>query len=364
MRRIPLRQVKPGMVVGRDILDSLGNVLLGKGVTLTLRYIKRLEEIEVTYIDIYDKYLEDVEIPELLTEKTKNMAMKAITDVMGSIKLGNLTDTFNLKASVNNIIDEIISDPNVTVGLSDIRTTDNYTFAHCVNVSALSVLTGISLGYNKTELYDLGLGAILHDVGKIKIPKEIIDKPAKLTHEEMKVMELHTQHGFDIVRKELGLSSVAAHIAFQHHERYDGSGYPRGLKGNEIHKYARVAVIADVYDAITADRIYRKSFLPHQAVEYILAMSNTQFDFELAKTFVKRISIFPIGTYVVLTTGERGLVLKTNVEFPTRPVVRVVYNNVGNLLDKPVDVDLSSYPKVLIESVWEDFDPQNYVSNI
>ena len=155
---------------------------------------------------------------------------------------------------VDQIIDELLADLSVLVNLTDIRTFDDYTFASLSNVSVLAIMTGITMGYNDLQLKELGVGAILHDLGKIRIDKSILSKTGELSKEEYEEVKRHPVYGFEILRQYQDVSLLSANVAFQHHERWDGSGYPRGLSGENILEYARIVAACDVYDALLADR--------------------------------------------------------------------------------------------------------------
>jgi HD-GYP domain-containing protein (c-di-GMP phosphodiesterase class II) len=222
-----------------------------------------------------------------------------------------------------------------------------------VNVAVLSVMTGISLGYNELKLRDLGVGALLHDLGKVKIDERIYNKPGSLTSEEFDTIKLHTTYGFEMLQSMKSVNILCAHVAFQHHERFDGQGYPRGMKGKEIHDFARIVSLADVYDALTADRPYRRALRPYHAVEYLNSMGGTQFDPDLTKAFVEHIAIYPVGSYVNLNTKQKAIVVSVNKPNKTRPVVRVLTDIDGNPTT-PFELDLSTAPTLFINGFIEE----------
>jgi HD-GYP domain-containing protein (c-di-GMP phosphodiesterase class II) len=271
-----------------------------------------------------------------------------------------IADLKKVTKSVNHIIDELLTNPKVLVNLTDIRSHDNYTFAHCTNVCVLSVLTGITLGLNQLQLKELGVGAILHDIGKITISKNILNKPAKLTDDEFALVKEHSTSGFELTRKIEGISTLSAHIPFQHHEKVDGTGYPRGLKGKEIHLYAKIAAVADVFDALVADRVYRHAFSTHEASEVIAHGANVYFDKTITHAFLKNIAIFPIGSLVRLNTGEIAVVVDVNRELHTRPIVKIISGPDKLAQGKGAELDLCKYPTVLIEKLIKPEDPEYF----
>jgi HD-GYP domain-containing protein (c-di-GMP phosphodiesterase class II) len=205
----------------------------------------------------------------------------------------------------------------------------------------LSLITGIGLGYNPLRLKDLGTGALLHDIGKLRIPGEILKKPSQLTVEEFEEIKRHTVYGYEILKDNQKVSMISAFIAFGHHERYDGSGYPLQLRGENIHQCARIVAAADVFDALSSDRVYRKKLRTHEVIEYIISLGSRHFDPEIVRSFIKYIAIYPVGTGVMLSTGERGQVVRVNKAVPTKPVVRVVFDSANERVDNSPEIDLS-----------------------
>jgi putative nucleotidyltransferase with HDIG domain len=204
----------------------------------------------------------DVEVPEVLSEKTKKMALQTIKEQFSRIYKKETSERQNVNIqSFQNVIKSILEDLQSFSGtltvMTDLCSHDEYTFKHSLNVTVYSLILAMADHYSERQLLEIGLGAILHDVGKLSVPKEIIQKPGKLTDEEFDVIKAHTTNGFNILRKIHEVSLPAAHCAYQHHERFNGCGYPRGLKGEEIHQYARIMAVADVFDALTSERSYR-----------------------------------------------------------------------------------------------------------
>ncbi|MFA6808906.1 MAG: HD-GYP domain-containing protein, partial [Eubacteriales bacterium] len=191
---------------------------------------------------------------------------------------------------------------------------------------------------------------IMHDIGKTMISRDIINKKGRLKEEEYAEIKKHCLFGFDVIRKNRDFSLHSAHVALQHHEQWLGTGYPRGIKGEDIHEYGRIAAVADVYDALTSVRPYRGAMQPYEAYEYIVAQSGYQFDPEIVRIFMKCVAVYPLGTGVLLSNGQRGNVIRQNPGFSTRPVVRVIYQG-DEPLDNPVDYDLAKHLSLMITKV-------------
>lgn len=345
MQKISITNLQPGMIVARHIYNSDGLLLLNAGSELTECFIRRLDKIGVNSIYIKTSYLDDTtEIPEIVCDETRQKAVKLVHKSFETLKVSARINIGEFVLAADCIVDEITQNRQAMVHLTDIRTHDNYTFGHSVNVCVLSTITGLQLGYTKPKLKTLALGSLLHDAGKAFVPLEILNKPGRLTDEEMTVMRKHTEIGFDIIRKQFDeIPLLAAHVAFQHHEKQNGKGYPRGLNGDSIHEYAKIAAIADVYDAVTADRPYRGRMPAHEAYELVVSLANSHFDPEILTTFLNNIAIYPIGSFIALNTGEIAIVTDVIPKLPTRPIVKVIMDESGTPLTEPYELNLTNH---------------------
>lgn len=353
MQRISVTRLVPGMKAARNVFDADGRVLVAAGVVLKNSYINRLKELGVGSVYIQADELPAVEIPEVIKEETRIKAVQVVKNTFQSFRT---TKQINFKQFVEiaaTIVEEIMGSGDTLLHLSDIRTYDDYTFSHSVNVCILSVLMGSSKNYDMNRLKDLALGALLHDVGKVLVPIEILNKPGRLTLEEFSVVKNHAELGFELLRKQQDqVPLLACHVAYQHQEKFDGSGYPRQLKGDQIHEYARIAAIADVYDALTSDRPYRKGLLPHEAYEIMMASGNTHFEMDLLQKFFNKIAIYPLGSIVRLNTGDIGIVTDVIPDLPTRPKVQIITNRSGEVIKKLKEINLVEQLTVFVEQVF------------
>lgn len=349
MRRLSVQQLKEGMVVARTIYDGDARVLLHAGIILDDLYIKRLQELGIISIYVNDALTKDIHIPEVISETTRLKVIKEIKDNFANLENNRKLNVRSVKKLVDNILDELLQNHRVLIHLTDIRTFDDYTFAHSVNVAILSIMTGITLGYHDLKLKELGLGALLHDIGKTKIGIDILNKPDDLNKEEYDEIKKHPAYGFEILRQYQDIPLLSAHVAYQHHERWDGKGYPRNLVGEDIHEYARIVAVADVYDALLADRPYRPAYTVNQALTVLKRMANTYLDKNIVTALISNIAIYPIGSIVELNTGDIALVVDVNKDYPTRPVLRVVYHKNTRKLCKPYEIDLSKLTTIVVQ---------------
>ncbi len=343
MRVVLLDQVKPGMRLGRTIIDADGKVLLTAGVILNSSYCRRLKEKGYASVYVADGIEDDLVIPEVISQETRVRAVATTKTVLTSLISGGRRDLSRLRRDVENIVDEILDSRDLMVGLIDLRSLNDYTFVHSVNVAIYSVIVGKDFDYSRGQLVDLAIGTILHDLGKCLIDQDILQKPSRLTPEEFEHVRTHTSRGFETLRSEMEVNLLSAHVAFQHHERLDGSGYPRGLKGNGIIEFARVAAVADVYDALTGDRVYKPALPPSLAMRTIQTEAGRLLDPWVVDRLIRHLVPYPVATTVGLSSGETALVIKVNVEALDRPVVKVLKDGAGlSYGSKGAVIDLST----------------------
>ena len=191
------------------------------------------------------------------------------------------------------------------------------------------------------------MGAILHDVGKMNIPFEILGKPGKLTEEEFEMVKKHPEYGFQLLKNIHTVSLHVAHCAYQHHERIDGSGYPRGLKGDEIHELGKIIAVADVFDAVTSNRVYRNAMLPHEGLEILYAGAGNQFEVSIVEAFRRAVAIYPMGLTVELNDDRKGVISGQNIGIGDRPIVRII-EEMGNPLQESYEINLKNQPHLII----------------
>lgn len=332
MRLVSTKSTVIGSILGKSIYNDKGKILLNKGVKLDGRMLSRLEKMGITYIYLLDEQTKDIVYKSTIPEKLRREAIHTIEDTFRQTeKEGNLDKSFVIdKASkkfsklIGNLLDEIKTDQNLISIMSDVYTYDHYIFSHSLNVTLYSLAIGLQLKLSKKDLETLGMGAILHDVGKMQIPENILLKPGRLTEDEFLEIKKHAEAGFDILRGVHSLPLIVAHCAFQHHERLNGSGYPRGISGDDIHTFAKIIAVADVFDAVTSNRIYRNAMLPHEGMEILYAGSGTLFDAKLIESFRQSVALYPVGMTVELNDGRKGVVVKQNIGMCDRPILRIL----------------------------------------
>nr|WP_275983447.1 HD-GYP domain-containing protein [Paenibacillus hamazuiensis] len=348
------------MRLGKSIYNEDGLVLLNRHAELTQNLIIRLQQLGVDFVYIEDAVTEDVRIEDPLSDETR---MRALAEIRAQFKAsmeGGGRSKFSkgpvLGKVFGNVMKMILEDLSSRQGallmLMNVNVLNNYVFQHSLNVCVYSTMLGMVSGYSKEDLTTLGIGSLLHDIGKTKIDLKLLQKPGKLTPEEYKEIQKHTEFGFRMLKDEPNIPLLAAHCAFQHHEREDGSGYPRGIKGNEIHEYAKWIAVADSYDAMTTHRAHRLAMLPHQAMEILFAGVGKLYEQKKVALFRDNVAIYPLGVSVTLNTGEKGFVVRINSAVPQRPVVRVLVDPDGQPT-QPYEVDLTKMLTVFVDKVDE-----------
>lgn len=362
MRLISMNVLKPGMVIGRTIWNEAGNPLVQKDVKVTQAIINRLRQLNIQYVYIVDELSSDIKIVETVTPEERK---QAVTEITGSFKKVKGLNSKNaslvleqqskvISKVVDDLLDTVLNSEEVLTVLSDAFLYDEYIYQHSFQVALYSLSIAKELKYSYEDLKIIGLGALLHDIGKLIVPNNILTKPSRLSDDEFEEMKNHARYGFDILRNLHTVSLLVAHCAFQHHERIDGSGYPRGLMDFEIHPYAKIIAVADVFDAVTSNRVYREKMLPSQGVAIIESGSGTLFDKRVVEAFKRSIVHYPNGSIVILTDGRRGVVVKQNEDNSAMPWIRIFEEN-SIVLKSTYLINLAELPTIGVEKVDTDY---------
>ncbi len=326
--------------------------MLKTGAILTQDNIQKLREFGIpgVYINSINNENINAKAPNYIRPIIKKELRQ---EAISSVK--KVYDMFNQAAqkinisSINQtmivskkIVNALKSNAEAKISIAKLKLYDDYTYNHSLDVSILSIAIGIELGLETEELYDLGLCALLHDIGKMAVPIDIISKPAKLTNEEFCVVKQHPIKGAEFFKKHKLVANKIYQGVLTHHEKFDGTGYPNGLSGEDIPLFGRIISVADVFDALTSKRPYREPSTASEAIEYLMGGSGSSFDIKIVKAFLNKVAPYPIGSCVKLSNGDIAIIVKQNDINPLRPIVR--------LFDRP-DIMLNLYSEKSLQNL-------------
>ncbi|MCS7233421.1 MAG: HD-GYP domain-containing protein [Synergistetes bacterium] len=360
--------LQPGDVIGVDVFapGKARVLLVPKGWKIESEEECENLKVKLAKFGIEDVVIESAELEEgipsianirekalslfpVISEEARSRALDAVKRVA---ILGRI-DMREIEEAVDRIVDEVVEKREVVFSLYALRNYDDYTFVHSVNVAMLTALFGLDFNYSRDEIRVLTKGAILHDLGKLKISNSIINKPGPLTPEEFVEIKKHPIYGVEMTLSSGETNEDILSIIAQHHEWFSGKGYPRGLTGEKISFMARIVSVIDVFDALTTDRAYKPKMLSYEAVSKMLHEGAAHFDPRILSKFITRFGIYPLGSLVKLSDGRIGVVSKINPISPIRPVVKILYDEFGLERSEPDEVDLFT-SDVFITEVLDD----------
>ncbi len=336
MRYVPIAKLSTGMAVGQDIFDGEGRLILAKHMILNHDYIKGLTELKFPGIYIDDEFTEDIRVEQILRPEVKQEALRMVHDLfMADVK--EPTAQEELQRVVMGIITDVMNNGDVMCNMLDIKTYDDYTYFHCVNVAVLSAMIGTGYCLSEEDMKILTMAAILHDVGKRFVDIDVLNAKRRLTEEEHRIIVQHPKLGYEFLKDHYDFSSYVYSSVLQHHEWYNGEGYPLRRSGDDIPVYARIIKLADVYDALTSNRPYHTACSPSEAVEYLMGSAGVEFDPDMVNIFLQKIAVYPIGCEVRLSDGRTAVVVENYKEFVLRPRVKIIPS--GEVIDLKEDAE-------------------------
>jgi HD-GYP domain-containing protein (c-di-GMP phosphodiesterase class II) len=346
MRLVPIECVKPNTIIGKTLYDSNGRILVKAGVILSEGIISKIKDINILSIYIIDEYSSE-EIEDIIKPELRQKAILTIKEAFSNINRLTVADKFSKKESVyfntiegmaEDLIENVLNNKSVLLPLVDIRSMDNYLYSHSVNVAVISLVLGMALKLPKRQLQYLCIGALLHDVGKAFIPRDILTKREEFTLEEISILQQHSILGYKYLSDSYNLSANSKIIALQHHERPDGLGYPNKLTSNEINTLSKIVSIANEYDVLSTGRPNKKAMFPSDVLEYLMSNAGKAFDYDIVNTFCKIVIPFSKGTLVDLSNGDIAIVQETLPNFPLRPIVKILKSPRPNTINKEINL--------------------------
>jgi putative nucleotidyltransferase with HDIG domain len=362
MRGKVTKKVEVGEILGRTIFREDGTILVTKGTALTKNMLKRLVEEGVMLIYIEDELSKGINPTNAVTDeqllKGSVQMSKVFSEIKESARLSSdqkdkrlryVYDSLHIETLskfLDDIEQELFNNKEALYQVFNMFSVDMYTYKHSVDVAILAMLIGKELGYTSKDIKMLGFGGLLHDIGKSQIPVEVLNKKEKLTDEEWSMMQNHAELGYELIKDVLSLNGHIKQMVRYHHERNDGSGYPFALKDNELTEFIKIIIVADIFNAIASNRIYRKALTPEKIIEYIHQETIYRLDYRVVNALLRVIHIYPEGEVLELSDGRRGIVVKSEKTAPTRPLLRNIEND--------QEIDLSKELTALIVGVIEE----------
>ena len=364
MIRLKSNQLKTGMVTAQSIFNKKGAAFLVRGTPLTDRYIYRLRQLSVPELHVtsLSSNFQLQPPPDIIKEHTRVQAVENVAETFRQAEMHGQFNMSLIERCADLLVRDIMSKKKNLVQITDIRLHDSYTFSHSVNVAVLAAMLGNLCGYSKSKLQAITLGGLLHDIGKLAVPASILNKPGALTADEFKIIRRHPSEGRRLLKElKSPIASILAIIAVQHHEHIDGSGYPYHIHGKSIHPYSRITAIADVYDALTSVRPYKRAYKPNVVYQMMMHNSPGHFDMDRLRLFFENVAIYPVGTVMKTNLGY-AIVKKVIFGHTLAPVVIAFADkNSGRLLKKPFGINLAHCRRDAIQYVMDDVELLNFI---
>ncbi|MBN1898097.1 MAG: HD domain-containing protein [Spirochaetes bacterium] len=377
MKKINLSDLKAGMKFSRAVYITPTNMLVGPNMPLKSSDIEKLKrwgikEVETAGDIIFSptpEILEDekpkpgdykkrivLEYNKLhrIKKRYKDEYDEAVNGISSILRYAQHKKAINevkIRNIAHTLVSSILPNEHIFIYLASNMTNENdYLPYHSINVAIFSVIIANQIKIDPKLMANLTISAILHDIGMTKIPLKILTKKERLTTEEFNIIKLHPIYGYKMLAKDSSLSADIANVALQHHEQYDGEGYPRKLKGEKIDLFSRIVAIADTYDAMTKKRNYRAKFISYDAMKNILSESKNKFDPRLLKIFLSNLSIYPVASLVKLNTNAVGMVIGAYSDKPLRPIIKIIVDEFGDRLEETEEriIDLSEEQDMFI----------------
>ncbi len=361
MRRILVDQLRAGMKFNKSLFDSNLNIVLPAGKTLDQFALKNLKARNVEYVETAGDLMEEDDQPapavsplpdkkKILVDKNTAKHLTMYKEIISTLsylynryKMGHTFETEKLQQTATRLVNAIMmeKDLNSFINLVNVTGKGDYLFHHILNTAILAILLGKKLGYSMVKLVNVALSGLTFEIGMIKIPAFIIEKETRLSSDERNQINTHPILSYQIITRDLSLPVEIARAGLEHHERWDGTGYPRHIKGNEIAEVSRIISIIDTYEALTKNRVYREKKDSYDAMKQVLSEGSKKFDPEILKLFLNMMSIYPVGSYIRLNNNAIGKVTAADPVSPFRPSVQIIYDEFGDKLEDGEIIKLS-----------------------
>lgn len=342
------------MVAAKNVRSADGRLLVTADTALSEAMVANIQKSGLGSIYVWNPLFQNIEVPDVVAEDSRLKCEMALQKTVAAYKKTKVLDVTGIKPLLRDLVSEVIRNRASMIHQLDMRTYHDYLYAHSVNTCILSLLIAVNMGYPEGKLQDLALGTLFHDMGMMMLPDSLLLKMGNLSPEESALVQQHPEQGFNILRTSQDIPITATHIAFQHHERIDGKGYPRNLAADKILEYARVVAVADTFDALVSDRPYRKGMIPHEAYEVMMLLGDTYVDREILQLFLTHVAVYPIGSVVQLDNGQYGVVTQVLPKMQVRPCLRLLTDQQGKLLELQEEIDLTEHLTLMISRVLKE----------
>jgi HD-GYP domain-containing protein (c-di-GMP phosphodiesterase class II) len=344
MEYVKIKELRQGMIIAASLYDPWGRTVAVDGTSLTDKLIKQLRKrkFEGAYVDDISLY-KQTDLANLLSNcfSTKDRIITNLVSKESELFLSYLEKLNTLSTEA---IEEILNGNITVLDIENLKRHNSYTYTHSVSVATISTILGVGLGLPSEYLKELYVAGVLHDIGKLFISNDILDKPGPLTSQEFKEIQSHSTKGYDLLKLDKDLNDRVTKAVLHHHENYNGTGYPSKLVKESIPLYSSIIHIADVFDALSSDRCYHKAYTKSYAYNYILNNSNTLFNPEIVDVFKRRISPYTKGSIVLLSDGRTGIVQQIDINSFCSPVVKILEDgNIINLKDSNIIIKEEYY---------------------
>lgn len=350
MRRVLRENISTGMILAQPVYGVNGQVIVNSGVELSPFLISKMAELDIKYIYVQGE-AQLIDEHDMAAQNAKNEFVLAAHLALNEVRVGKYVQIETIKGRVMTLLDECCMHKELQPLFTAMQNCNDYLFKHAVCGYFFAMMIGIGCGIEGYRLRDLGLGALLRDVGMITITRDILNKPDTLTPEEMAIVKQHTEKGHEILQRNSEISLAAANCALQHHERFDGSGYPRGAKAESIHEFAQIVALADVYSSMTANTPYRKALSVYDALAIIEKAGAAYFNPALIQVLANNVAIYPLGAIVRLNNQAVGIVNDYADELRTKPILNITKNEAGERVNQIVTIDMETNPHLYIVEV-------------
>ena len=354
--------IELGRVTAENIYSRDGSLLVREGTIISYEMISKLKKHKVNFRDVLSQISLEYKEPALIPAEEMKASLKSVQTVFEDVISDDRISTESsipenhiklVKTVINSLMDTLSSSEELLYRVTEVIGVDDYTYRHSVNVTILTILTAKAMGYVESEIKEIALGALLHDIGKALVPGNLIKKKGRLTPEEESIMKTHPQVGYELVKDLDILPRSVKDIIRLHHEKLDGSGYPNQVSGLNIPKYVRLITVCDMYDAMTTTRSYRKRMPLHTALEILMKDAVYKIDADIYRQMTSTICLYPTGMGVVMSDGRVGIVSEYRHQCPTRPLIQIVEFNIKEGQIHVESVDLQESKTLFIVDSWD-----------